>query len=92
RLDQLLKTDLSQLPDPFQPVVKTFRKYRQEIRLALTVPYSNGPLEGLNNPIKVLKRVAYGFHSFENFRQRIFLYRGKYFQPGPLPIQTKKSS
>lgn len=92
RFDQLLKTDGSQLPDPFQPVIKTFRKYRKEIHLALTVPYSNGPLEGLNNHIKVLKRVAYGFHSFENFRQRIFLYRGKYFQPGSLPIQAKKSS
>ncbi|MEK0174984.1 transposase [Tetragenococcus halophilus] len=62
RFDQLLKTDGSQLPDPFQPVVKTFRKYRQEIHLALTIPYSNGLLEGLNNHIKVLKRVAYGFH------------------------------
>ncbi|WP_154080573.1 transposase, partial [Enterococcus faecium] len=28
--------------------------------------YSNGPLECLNNHIKVLKRNAYGFRSFYN--------------------------
>lgn len=89
RFDQLLKTDSSNFPEPFQPVMKTFRNYQQAIELALSVPYSNGPLEGLNNHIKVLKRVAYGFHSFENFRQRIFLYRGKYFQTVPSPTQTK---
>ncbi|MBS6429125.1 transposase, partial [Enterococcus raffinosus] len=44
------------------------------------VPYSNGPLECLNNHIKVLKRMAYGFRNFQNYRVRIFLYRGKYFK------------
>lgn len=34
-------------------------------------PYTNGFVEGCNNKIKVLKRNAYGYKSFERFRKRI---------------------
>ncbi|WP_148810269.1 transposase, partial [Enterococcus faecium] len=37
---------------------------------------SNGPLECLNNHIKVLKRNAYGFRSFYNFKLRIMIRHG----------------
>ncbi len=33
---------------------------------------STGPLEGLNNKIKVLKRQAYGFHDMAYFKLRLF--------------------
>ena len=36
-------------------------------------PYSNGFTEGTNNKIKVIKRNAYGYRNFENFRNRILL-------------------
>nr|WP_256924836.1 transposase [Enterococcus sp. 4G2_DIV0659] len=53
-----------------------------EIRHALELPYSNGPLECLNNHIKVLKRNAYGFRNFYNFNLRITLCFGTVlFQP-----------
>ncbi|WP_172207377.1 transposase, partial [Lactococcus hodotermopsidis] len=35
--------------------------------------YSNGCLEGMNNKIKEIKRVAYGFRRFKNFKKRILL-------------------
>ena len=35
-------------------------------------PYSNGFTEGTNNKIKVIKRNAYGYRNFKNFRNRIF--------------------
>jgi transposase len=35
--------------------------------------YTNGFTEGKNNKIKVLKRLAYGFRNFDNFRTRILL-------------------
>ena len=28
---------------------------------------SNGPLEGINNKIKVIKHISYGYKSFSNF-------------------------
>lgn len=77
---QLLKQNKNELPAIYHPTIATFRRYKQEIKRALRVPYSNGPLECLNNHSKVLKRVSYGFRNFQNFRERIFLYRGKYFK------------
>ncbi|MGX7139555.1 transposase, partial [Enterococcus silesiacus] len=50
--------------------------YQNEIKNALELPYSNGPLECLNNHIKVLKRNAYGFRNFYNFKLRISLCFG----------------
>jgi transposase len=38
-------------------------------------PITTGPLEGLNNKIKVLKRVAYGFRDMEYFKLRILFIR-----------------
>ena len=35
--------------------------------------YTNGYNEGTNNAIKVIKRNAFGYRNFENFRNRIFL-------------------
>ncbi|TDD37765.1 transposase [Saccharopolyspora elongata] len=39
----------------------------------LTLPYSNGPAEGINNKIKMLKRQTYGKASFALLRKRILL-------------------
>ena len=38
---------------------------------------SNGPTEGLNNLIKRIKRTAFGFRNFANYRIRALLYAGK---------------
>ncbi|WP_411970984.1 transposase [Ligilactobacillus hohenheimensis] len=34
---------------------------------------SNSPVEGINNKIKVIKRVSYGYRNFDHFRGRILL-------------------
>ena len=52
---------------------KTYFNWITEIRNALKVPYSNGPIEGYNNKIKTLKRVSFGFRNFTNFKARILL-------------------
>ena len=39
----------------------------------LSLPYSNGPIEGFNNKIKLLKRQMYGRAGFALLRQRILL-------------------
>ncbi|WP_083635592.1 transposase [Peptoniphilus porci] len=38
----------------------------------LNTNYNNGKVEGINNKIKVIKRISYGYRSFDNFRLRIF--------------------
>ncbi|MDB8550927.1 transposase, partial [Turicibacter sanguinis] len=36
-------------------------------------PYTNGPIEGINNKIKVIKRIAFGYRSFYHFKSRILM-------------------
>ena len=55
---------------------RTLRKYKEYIRNSLETSYSNGPLEGMNNLIKSVKRVAFGFRRFSHFRQRILIIQG----------------
>ncbi len=38
---------------------------------------SNGPTEALNNLIKRIKRIGFGFRNFHNYRIRALLYAGK---------------
>jgi len=40
---------------------------------AFDCKYTNGYTEGTNNAIKVIKRNAFGYRNFDNFRNRIFL-------------------
>ena len=37
---------------------------------------SNGPTEAVNNLVKRVKRVAFGFRNFANYRIRALLYAG----------------
>ena len=74
RLNQLLTTKLTVLPQPLQKVQRTLRQHKKEILHSFKYEgYTNGPVEGTNNKIKVIKRVAYGFRNFANFRIRILL-------------------
>jgi transposase len=54
-------------------VAKTFTNWFQEICNSFIDPdYTNGFIEGLNNKIKVIKRIAFGYRNFDNFKSRIF--------------------
>lgn len=55
----------------FKNCINALRNWHQEILHAFKYGYTNGPTEGFNNKIKVLKRVSYGFRNFNRFRNRI---------------------
>ena len=57
------------------------RLWRQEMLNYFDSPYTNGFLEGKNNRIKVIKRMAYGYRNPSNFRQRILLSNRQEVQP-----------
>ena len=68
----------------------TIRHWRGYIQNSWKYGKSNGLSEGLNNKVKVLKRVAFGLHSFEGFRKRILLTCGKLrLSNDPLSILEK---
>jgi transposase len=57
------------------------KRWRKEILNYFDYPYTNGFVEGKNNRIKVIKRLAYGYRNRANFRQRIFLTNRKEHNP-----------
>jgi transposase len=63
----------SLLPE-FEKCASTYRHWSKEILNAFKYGYlTNGPTEGFNNKIKVLKRTSYGYRNFHHFRTRILL-------------------
>ncbi len=69
----LIEETISSVNPVFQTVFRTFLKDRDKIVNALKLPFSNAKLEATNNLIKVIKRNAFGFRNFENFKTRIFI-------------------
>ena len=58
----------------FEDCARTYRHWSKEILHAFKYKFiSNGPTEGFNNKIKVLKRTSYGVRNFKRFRTRILL-------------------
>jgi len=64
------------LDKTFAKSITYLKKYKNEVVAALKNSYSNGKLEGTNNLIKVIKRIAFGFRTFKNFKSRILLQQG----------------
>lgn len=70
---ELIHHASSNLSTSMKTTIKTLKKHDNYIENALLYPYSNGVIEGTNNLIKVIKRIAFGYRSYENFRARILL-------------------
>ena len=68
-------------PAPFRKLFPMLKLWRKEILNYFDHPYTNGFVEGKNNRIKVIKRVAYGYRNNHNFRQRILLSNVKEVNP-----------
>ena len=56
---------------------RTLRRWKHQIAAWHAVHVSNGPTEAVNNLVKRVKRAAFGFTSFRNFRVRALLYAGR---------------
>jgi len=58
---------------------KTLAAYKSGILAYYDYPISSAPLEGTNNKIKTMKRMAYGFRDMEFFKLKIMaLHETKY--------------
>ena len=55
----------------FKHLLPTLKKWRQEILNYFDYRITNGFVEGKNNRIKTIKRMAYGYRNLDNFRLRI---------------------
>lgn len=57
--------------EPFLQFAKTLRKYRKNIEAYITSRLTTAVVEGLNNKIKVLKRMAYNYTNPISFLRKI---------------------
>lgn len=69
----LIEEHLETVNKEFRTVFKTFLKYKSYIINALELPYSNAKLEATNKLIKDIKRQAFGFKKFKNFKTKILI-------------------
>ena len=55
----------------FNNLLHTFTNWREEMLNYFDYRITNGFVEGKNNRIKTIKRMAYGYRNMDNFRMRI---------------------
>jgi transposase len=65
--DRLAAASLPEL----QTLRRTLMRWRREILAYFATGLTNGRTEGFNNKAKVVKRRAYGYRSFQNYRLRL---------------------
>lgn len=68
-----LALDYKEKHNPFISFIDTYKTYKCNILNYFENKCTSGPVEGLNNKIKVIKRRGYGFRNILNFAKRIFL-------------------
>jgi transposase len=64
-------------PHEVRRLGRTLIRWRHQIAAWHQAQVSNGPTEAANNLIKRVKRVAFGFTRFRNYRIRTLLYAGR---------------
>lgn len=77
--------EISGIHTKLKTVIRSLRKYIEYIKN--TIEYNNltnGPIEGINNKIKLIKRVSFGYRNYNHLRNRIILCSRLYAN------QTKK--
>jgi transposase len=65
------------MPTEIQRLGRTIRKWFDKILNYHLAKVSNGPTEALNNLVKRIKRIGFGFRNFNNYRIRALLYAGR---------------
>ncbi len=65
------------MPPEIRALGRTLNKWFHKIASYHLARISNGPTEALNNLIKRIKRIGFGFRNFDNYRIRALLYAGK---------------
>ena len=64
-------------PTEINKLGRTIARWTPQITNWHISKVTNGPTEALNNLIKRIKRIAFGFRNFANYRIRALLYAGK---------------
>lgn len=72
-LDDWLKQAISSAFKPFQSFANRLFDDYEAVKASLTTAVSNGPVEGLNNRLKMLKRQMYGRAGLDLLAKRFIM-------------------
>ena len=75
-LNSSLNNDYGKISTYMETSIKTLKKFSKYIKNTFNNKYHNGYVEGTNNFIKVIKRIAFGFRNFSRFKARIMICKG----------------
>ena len=76
KLKQTLNVINQKVSNYMKTSIKTLLEFLCYIKNTFENEYHNGYIEGNNNFIKVIKRIAFGFKSFRRFKARIMICKG----------------
>lgn len=76
KFKQIIYNQDKNLPDKMKKALKLFRGHEKYIENTFKYDFNNGIIEGTNNLIKTVKRIAFGYRKFKNFSTRIMLIKG----------------
>ncbi len=79
RFEEIVKKYLAskeKISNKMMIALKTLRKYMKYIQNMFESNITNGVIEGLNNKIKSIKRTAFGYSNFSNFKKRVLIQAG----------------
>ena len=71
--------------------INTLREFSIHIKNTLEQPYSNGIMERNNNTCKLIKRIAYGYRNFNNFKSKILIITNIFRKPKKEAMKTNSS-
>jgi len=87
-LDQWLDWAARSRLAPFVSLARTIRKHAAGILAYLDTRMTNGPVEGINNKLRVIARRAYGFHSHGPLISMLYLCCGGIKLAPSLPLRV----
>lgn len=77
KFKQIIENQNNNISDKMKQAIKLYNENIKYIENSFKYEINNGIIEGTNNLIKTLKRIAFGYRKYEHFVSRIFLIKGR---------------
>lgn len=76
KFKKIIKNKNNNVSDKMKRALELYNENIKYIENSFKYEINNGVIEGTNNLIKTLKRIAFGYRKYEHFISRIFLIKG----------------
>ena len=83
---------LDNVSDAMRTSINTLLKDFEYVKNCLEINITNGCLEGVNNFIKCLKRIAFGYRSYFHFRNRVLICKRMIFLKRVVSIKKNQAA